>query len=174
MLEEDELELEAMFGDDDHRLVIDESTSEKTISRENVKELPSKKGKTDQKTPSNEMEEKNSDENMKNSTPENGQTDTNASPKKIGTASGTKPKGKFTKHEKKYSCELCDKSYTQSHSLKSHVKIVHDGKKEFNCADCGKSFGRKQKESLRKYEYGRTRNLSPKISGANAYLLLNL
>ena len=48
------------------------------------------------------------------------------------------------KSVKRFSCNACDKSYTQSHSLKSHIKIVHDGKKEFNCDICGNSFGRKQ------------------------------
>ena len=48
------------------------------------------------------------------------------------------------KSKKRFSCNGCDKSYTQSHSLKSHIKIVHDGKKDFHCDTCGNTFGRKQ------------------------------
>ena len=48
------------------------------------------------------------------------------------------------KSKKRFSCNACDKSYTQSHSLKSHIKIVHDGKKDFHCDTCGNTFGRKQ------------------------------
>ena len=32
-------------------------------------------------------------------------------------------------HAKKFACKFCDKSYTQSHSLKTHMKKVHEGKK---------------------------------------------
>ena len=48
------------------------------------------------------------------------------------------------KSKKRFSCNACDKSYTQSHSLKSHIKIVHHGKKDFHCDTCGNTFGRKQ------------------------------
>ena len=39
-------------------------------------------------------------------------------------------------HEKKFACKFCDKSYTQAHSLKTHIKTVHEGKKagkRFKC-----------------------------------------
>ena len=44
---------------------------------------------------------------------------------------------------KKFTCQLCDKSYTQSHSLKSHVRIVHDGlkaEKRYKCPTCREGF----------------------------------
>ena len=55
--------------------------------------------------------------------------------------------------ERKYNCEMCDKSYTQSHNLKTHIKKVHEGTKEkeekgprsdhkgiFTCNNCDKSY----------------------------------
>ena len=114
-----EMELEAMFSDEDPGLV----TSEKTVSSGKMKESPaplSKKRKTDGKMEEN----KNSpQENVKNLTPEkDGQTAT-SSPKTIETTSGgTKSKGKA---KRRFSCELCDKSYTQSHSLKEHERNIH-------------------------------------------------
>ena len=66
------------------------------------------------------------------------------------TKKGTKPvpdsKKKVAKTNqplKKFTCQLCDKSYTQSHSLKSHVRIVHDGlkaEKRYKCPTCREGF----------------------------------
>ena len=44
---------------------------------------------------------------------------------------------------KKFACKLCNKSYTQSHSLNSHVRIVHEGRKaekRYKCLSCSDAF----------------------------------
>ena len=50
---------------------------------------------------------------------------------------------KQTVHDgvRKHKCDLCDKSYTQSHSLKAH-KLLHTNKKPWLCW-CGKSYAEK-------------------------------
>ena len=50
---------------------------------------------------------------------------------------------------KKYACQQCDKSYTQSHSLKSHVQIVHEKVSPFVCVLCGNSF--KQRITIKRH-----------------------
>ena len=41
---------------------------------------------------------------------------------------------------KTFSCQSCDKSYTQSHILRRHIKNVHEGIKEYSCKFCDKSY----------------------------------
>ena len=43
-------------------------------------------------------------------------------------------------HEKKFACKFCDKSYTQSHSLKTHIKTVHEGTKQQKKYKCQHPF----------------------------------
>ncbi|KAL5967386.1 hypothetical protein TSMEX_004860 [Taenia solium] len=70
------------------------------------------------------------------------------------------PRGLFKPHPagKSYHCELCNKYFTKSCNLNSHVKAVHKGKKgvancglffyaclgvrAFQCSECQKSFSR--------------------------------
>ena len=40
-----------------------------------------------------------------------------------------------------FACEFCGKVFTQAHSLRSHITVVHEKKKEFKCEHCGKNFG---------------------------------
>ena len=50
---------------------------------------------------------------------------------------------KTNQNLKKFTCQHCDKSYTQSHSLKSHVRIVHEGmkaEKRYKCPTCKEGF----------------------------------
>jgi len=50
-------------------------------------------------------------------------------------------------NRQRFSCNACDKSYTQSHLLKSHIKIVHEGIKTIKCVTCNRYFT--QKHSLK-------------------------
>ena len=50
---------------------------------------------------------------------------------------------------KSFSCNSCDKSYTQSHSLKNHQLVVHEGFR-LNCDSCDRSFT--QSPSLQKHK----------------------
>ncbi|KAM3173300.1 hypothetical protein ACTXT7_012775 [Hymenolepis weldensis] len=43
---------------------------------------------------------------------------------------------------KSYHCELCNKNFTKSCNLNSHVKAVHKGVRAFQCSECQKSFSR--------------------------------
>uniref|UniRef100_A0A5K3ESJ7 C2H2-type domain-containing protein n=1 Tax=Mesocestoides corti TaxID=53468 RepID=A0A5K3ESJ7_MESCO len=43
---------------------------------------------------------------------------------------------------KSYQCELCNKCFTKSCNLNSHVKAVHKGVRAFQCRECQKSFSR--------------------------------
>jgi uncharacterized Zn-finger protein len=38
--------------------------------------------------------------------------------------------------EKKFRCEICDKSFTKKGYVKTHVESVHEGKKPFKCELC--------------------------------------
>ena len=44
------------------------------------------------------------------------------------------------KKPKQYSCQACDKSFTQSPSLKRHILTVHRGQKPYYCQACDKSY----------------------------------
>ena len=50
---------------------------------------------------------------------------------------------KRTVHEghKDYNCESCGKSVTSSQSLRNHIRTVHEGHKDHKCEHCEKSFG---------------------------------
>ena len=55
-------------------------------------------------------------------------------------------------HAKKFACKFCEKSYTQSHSLKTHMRNVHEGKKQgknYKCQLCKQAFT--QSHSLRNH-----------------------
>ena len=41
-----------------------------------------------------------------------------------------------------YSCTFCDKSFTNTYHLNSHL-VIHTGEKSFACPQCDKSFGRR-------------------------------
>jgi hypothetical protein len=45
--------------------------------------------------------------------------------------------------QKNWPCNKCDMSLSSKYSLTSHIKVVHDKKKEFSCTKCDKSFARK-------------------------------
>ena len=40
-------------------------------------------------------------------------------------------------------CEYCGKKFTRADSQKRHIKIVHEGRKDFKCETCGKEFSEK-------------------------------
>jgi uncharacterized Zn-finger protein len=42
---------------------------------------------------------------------------------------------------KPFPCALCDKAFTQSANLKTHVRTVHEKEKRFRCSVCGEAFG---------------------------------
>ena len=45
---------------------------------------------------------------------------------------------------KNHSCEFCQKSFSQVGSLKTHIKMIHDGHKDQNCDICCKRFSTKK------------------------------
>ena len=38
--------------------------------------------------------------------------------------------------KKKFSCEICDKSFNQVTKLGDHISAIHEGKKPFKCEIC--------------------------------------
>ena len=48
----------------------------------------------------------------------------------------------------KVQCPLCDKKL-HKRTMKNHINVIHEGKKQFKCEDCKISFG--FKESLKKH-----------------------
>ena len=44
------------------------------------------------------------------------------------------------KRREKNKCKFCRKGFTQPHTLKLHIKNVHEGVKPFKCPSCGKAF----------------------------------
>ena len=37
-------------------------------------------------------------------------------------------------------CESCGKSFSRPFNLKTHIKVIHEGHKDYKCESCGKSF----------------------------------
>ena len=44
------------------------------------------------------------------------------------------------KGEKDHKCGSCDKAFSQSGSLNTHIKSVHEKQKNHRCIDCEKTF----------------------------------
>ena len=42
------------------------------------------------------------------------------------------------KNTKDHKCDYCEKFFYQCSNLKTQTKIVHDGKKDYKCEQCGK------------------------------------
>ena len=59
----------------------------------------------------------------------------------------TLKKPKWTQGQKQYSCQACDKSFTQSHNLNTHILKVHRGQKQYSCQACEKKY--KYKKNLK-------------------------
>ena len=39
-----------------------------------------------------------------------------------------------------FSCDSCEKSFSQRQHLKTHIRSVHEGYKDYKCDSCGKLF----------------------------------
>ena len=48
-----------------------------------------------------------------------------------------------SEQKKKFSCEICDKSFAQKTKLGDHISAIHEGKKPFKCDICDYSCSRK-------------------------------
>ena len=44
--------------------------------------------------------------------------------------------------ERKFKCNLCEKSFKHKHVLDGHVALIHEVKKKYNCASCPEVFDR--------------------------------
>ena len=42
--------------------------------------------------------------------------------------------------KEEHPCDRCDKVFSQKHHLKNHVKVIHDGIRDYKCDSCSKSF----------------------------------
>ena len=42
--------------------------------------------------------------------------------------------------QKNYKCDSCGKSFTQLINLKEHIKTIHEGQRNYKCDSCGKCF----------------------------------
>lgn len=63
--------------------------------------------------------------------------------KKFSTRQGQESHLKIcAKEDPPYICAECDRGFYTEHKLKLHL-LVHSGKKEFPCTNCGKLFSRK-------------------------------
>ena len=50
---------------------------------------------------------------------------------------------------REFKCEQCGKFFSQPMSLKTHIRTVHEGRKDYICTTCEKSF--KHSKNLRKH-----------------------
>ena len=44
--------------------------------------------------------------------------------------------------ERKFKCNLCEKSFKHKHILEGHIALIHEGKKKYDCASCNEVFDR--------------------------------
>ena len=47
-----------------------------------------------------------------------------------------------------YSCQLCDKAFSQQANLKRHMRVIHFKVKKYNCEICSKTFGQKSNAKI--------------------------
>ena len=40
-----------------------------------------------------------------------------------------------------HKCNICEKDFTEAGSLRKHILVVHEGKRNFKCDICGKAYG---------------------------------
>ena len=52
------------------------------------------------------------------------------------------------KFHTEHKCVLCSKSFSWARNLKTHIRTVHEGKKDYICSYCGKGFGTREKMKL--------------------------
>ena len=53
--------------------------------------------------------------------------------------------------KKDHNCDSCGKSFSQAEDLKRHIYSVHNGKKDYKCDSCGKEFS--LTANLKKHSY---------------------
>lgn len=56
--------------------------------------------------------------------------------------------------ERPFTCDLCDKTFTQTGDLRKHRKSVHEGIRPYACQRCNKSFA--YSNDLKKHQYTHT------------------
>ena len=79
--------------------------------------------------------------------------------------------GAYTLHNNKtFPCQTCGKSYSEFHSLKNHIKIVHEKAKIFSCKLCDESYS-DYRDLSRHYK---SVHEEQKIEKAKEYVTLSL
>ena len=65
-------------------------------------------------------------------------------------------KKNFSIGERPYACDQCEKSFTQSSSLRTHQKSIHQKIRPFGCEQCDKRFFTAQ--HLKQHSFSHTGN----------------
>lgn len=50
---------------------------------------------------------------------------------------------KFLAGEKRYKCEVCEKAFTESSTLRKHMLVHNPNPPQFQCDECSRTFSRK-------------------------------
>ena len=69
------------------------------------------------------------------------------------------------KRNPEYKCEICNKTFKRKDYLKSHIKIVHENTKKYECPSCALKFT--LKHNLTRHQRSHQTNMMPKCHICN-------